>query len=174
MNPSADKASGILMKMAILSLLTALSVVLERLLGYNDRLISVSFSYLPVALSGMLFGPLPAAAVCALADILGAVLFPSGPPDLRFTLIAALKGGIYGFFLFRPGPGRGRIVLAQLLVTLICHLTLNTLVISTIIGRGFLALLPLRVIKNLLFFPIEVLTLVKLAQYRASFERLSR
>jgi len=174
-NPiSAPERSNWLKKLLIISLLIALSVVLERFLGYNDRLLSISFAYLPVALAAMLYGPVPGAIVCAAADFLGALLFPSGPLDLRFTLIAALKGFIYGFFLSKPGFGRGRAISAQALVTVICHLVLNTLLISTIIGKGFFALLPLRVLKNLLFFPVEVFTLIKMSQYRSTFERLSK
>ncbi len=166
--------SGWLKKLLIISLLTAVSVVLERFLGYNDKLISVSLSYLPVALAGMLYGPVPGAIVCAMADFLGALLFPVGPIDLRFTLIAALKGLIYGLFLARPGYARGRAISAQALVTLLCHLTLNTLLISSIIGKGFFALLPLRVVKNLLIFPVEVFTLIKMSEYRGTFERLAK
>ncbi|MDD4081052.1 MAG: folate family ECF transporter S component [Eubacteriales bacterium] len=173
-NPVASSNGKVLKRLMIMSLLTALSVVLERFLGYNDRIISVSLGYLPVALAAMLFGPLPGAVVSALADFLGALLFPAGALDLRFTLIAAIKGFIYGYFLSQRGVGRGRIILSQALVTVLCHLTLNTLVISTIIGQGFWALLPLRVVKNLLFFPVEVFTLIKMAEYRGTFDRLAK
>jgi len=40
-----------------------------------------------------------------------------------------------------------------------------------IVGKGFFAILPLRVVKNMLFFPVEVFVLTKLAQYRKSFEK---
>ena len=59
-------------------------------------------------------------------------------------------------------------------MTLLCHLVLNTLVISTLIGQGFWALLPLRVVKNLLFFPVEVFTLIKMSEYRSTFDRLAK
>lgn len=154
------------------ALCVALSVILERFLGYNDRVISISFSYLPVALSGMLFGPLAGSVTCAAADFLGAFLFPSGPLNLWFTLIAALKGALYGVFLHRAGASRHQAYLAQLLVTLIAHLALNTLVLAHLTGRGFLALLPLRLFKNVLFYPIEVFTLFKMSEYRPLFERL--
>jgi len=174
MTTANSKARVFLKKLIILSLLTAISIILERLLGYNDKLISVSFSFLPVALAGMLFGPVSGAVVCAGADLLGAFLFPVGPLDLRFTLIAAIKGGLYGILLFRPNPLRYHAIVAQILVTLVAHLTLNTLVISTIIGKGFFALLPLRLVKNILFFPVELISLFKMIEYRMNFERLAR
>jgi len=173
-SPVASVNGKVLKRLLVLSLLVALSVIVERFLGYNDRIINVSFGYLPVALAAMLFGPVPGAIVGASADFLGALLFPVGALALRFTLIAALKGFVYGYFLFNQGVGRGRIIFSQALVTLLCHLTLNTLVISTIIGQGFWALLPLRVVKNLLFFPVEVFTLIKLSEYRSAFDRLAK
>lgn len=174
MSYTARSEGKLLKKLLIMALLTAISVILERFLGYNDKLLSISIAFLPVAVAAMLYGVIPGALVSALADFLGALLFPSGPLDLRFTLIMAVKGAIYGFFLHKENPSRYMIVLAQLLVVLVCHLTLNTLVISTIIGKGFFALLPLRALKNLLMFPLEVFLLIKLVEYRSTFERLAR
>ncbi len=156
------------------ALAIALSVVFERLLGYNDKVISVSFSYLPVALCGMLFGPAAGALTCASADFLGAFLFPAGPLNLWFTLIAAFKGAVYGFFLYRPAPSRLMILLGQLVVTLVAHLLLNTLAIASVTGRAYLVLLPLRAFKNALFFPIEAFTLIRMCEYRVTFERLAK
>lgn len=172
--PQTRKPNAALKQTLIMALMVALSFVLERLLGYNDKVLSISFSYLPVALVGMLYGIIPAAAVSALADVVGALLMPSGPFDIRFTLIALLKGALYGAFLYRAEGNRYRIILSQVAVTLICHLTLNTLVISSIIGKGFFAMLPLRLVKNLVFLPIEVLTLIKMSDYRSSFEQLAK
>lgn len=165
---------NILKKTMIMALMVALSVILERFLGYNDRVLSVSFSYLPIALTGMLFGIVPAAIVSALADAVGALLFPSGPFDIRFTLIALVKGALYGTMLYKAHGNRYRIIISQALVTLVCHLALNTLVISTLIGKGFFALLPLRLVKNLLFLPVEVMTLIKMSDYLPTFERLTK
>ncbi|NLM86332.1 MAG: folate family ECF transporter S component [Clostridiales bacterium] len=166
--------SNVLKKLLILSLLTAISVILERFLGYNDRVLSVSIAFLPIALAGMLYGVIPAVVVSALADLIGAALFPSGPLDFRFTAIAAVKGAIYGLFLHRKDLKKAHVLICQLLVIVICHLTLNTLVISTIIGRGFFALLPLRALKNLLMYPLEVFLILKMIEYRPTFERLTR
>ena len=171
-NKAKSRAS--LKQMLVLSLLVAISVILERFLGYNDKVLSVSLSFVPIALAGMLYGTIPALVVSALADVIGALLFPSGPFDIRFTLIAALKGAIYGYFMYKPANTKMRAVMAQGLVTVICHLVLNTLVISTIINRGYFALLPLRLFKNLLLFPLEVLILYKLGEYRMTFEKMTR
>ena len=169
-----QKRNIALKQLVVLAILIALSVILERFLGYNDRILSISFGYLPIVLAAIVYGPFSSMVVSVVADVLGALLFPSGPLDPRFTLIAAAKGLLYGLFLNREDAQRGSAALSQALVTVVCHLTLNTLVISDIIGRGFWAILPLRVLKNLLFYPIEVLTIIKLLEYRKTFERLAK
>ncbi|NLE20050.1 MAG: folate family ECF transporter S component [Clostridiales bacterium] len=169
-----QKRNIALKQLVVLAILIALSVILERFLGYNDRILSISFGYLPIVLAAIVYGPFSSMVVSIVADVLGALLFPSGPLDPRFTLIAAAKGLLYGLFLNREDAQRGSAALSQALVTVVCHLTLNTLVISDIIGRGFWAILPLRVLKNLLFYPIEVLTIIKLLEYRKTFERLAK
>ena len=157
-----------------MSLLVALSVVAKRFLGYNDKIISVSFGFVPIAMGGMLFGPLGGVVTAALSDIIGALLFPTGPFHPGFTLAAALTGLIYGLFLYNQPLSRLRIVLCQLLITLLVNMTLNTLLIMPIVGKGFLAILPLRALKNALFFPVEVFVLSKLNEYRKDFERFLR
>lgn len=162
-----------LKRLILISLFIALSVVLERLLGYNDKILSISFSFLPIAASGMMFGPWFGAVTAAFADLLGALLFPSGDVNLGFTLIAAISGWIYGYFLSKSDASkRTTLVLCQFLITFFCHLVFNTTLISLIIGKGFFALLPLRVVKNLLFYPIEVAALSKLVDYRPVFEKM--
>lgn len=161
-----------LKRLITMALLAALAVIAKRFLGYNDRVISASFGFVPIAAAGMLLGPVGGAMTAAIADIIGALLFPSGPFHLGFTLSAALQGAIYGLTLHAPRVSKQRMALGQLVITLGINLVLNTLLIAPMIGRGFFALLPLRALKNALFFPIEVIVVSKLYEYKKNFERL--
>ena len=76
--------------------------------------------------------------------------------------------------MYKPANTKMRAVVTQGLVTVVCHLILNTLVISTIINRGYFDLLPLRLFKNLLLFPLEVLILYKMGEYRMTFEKINK
>jgi len=163
-----------LKKLIAISLLVALSIIAKRFLGYNDRVISVSFGFVPIATAGMLFGPVGGLTAGALADLIGALLFPTGPFNPGFTLAAALSGTVYGLFLHPRQVSRQRIVLCQAIITLLMHLTINTLLLVPIVGKGFFAILPLRVVKNMLFFPVEVFTLIKMSEYRSTFDRLAK
>lgn len=64
--------------MVTCALLVALQVILARFLSINTTFVVVNFSFLAVALSGILFGPLWALAVGAVSDLIGATLFPFG------------------------------------------------------------------------------------------------
>ena len=61
--------------MVTCALLVALQVILARFLSINTTFVVVNFSFLAVALSGILFGPLWALAVGAVSDLIGATLF---------------------------------------------------------------------------------------------------
>ena len=71
--------------MVTCALLVALQVILARFLSINTTFVVVNFSFLAVALSGILFGPLWALAVGAVSDLIGATLFPFGAFFPGFT-----------------------------------------------------------------------------------------
>lgn len=171
MQASSTKALP-LKRLITMALLAALAVVAKRFLGFNNQFISASFGFVPIALAGMLLGPAGGALTATIADLIGALAFPSGPFNLGFTLSAALQGAVYGLTLHAPRVSKQRVALGQLAITLGINLVFNTLLIVPIVGRGFFALLPLRALKNALFFPIEVIVVSKLSEYRKNFERL--
>lgn len=167
-----DRKNTSLKRLITMALLAALAVVVKRFLGFNNQYLSISFGFVPIALSGMLLGPLGGALTAVIADLIGALGFPSGPFNPLFTLSAALQGLIYGFTLHAPAVSKQRVALGQLVITVCVNLIFNTLLIVPIVGKGFFALLPARALKNALFFPIEVIVVSKLAEYRRNFERL--
>lgn len=69
-----------------LGALTALQIILSRFLSISVWNLKLGLSFLPVAAAAILYGPLPAAAVAAVGDLGGAVLFPIGPYFPGFTL----------------------------------------------------------------------------------------
>ncbi len=92
--------SGFTTKTLTLSaLLAALEIVLSRFLSISAWNTKIGFAFVPVALAALLLGPLNAGIVAALADFLGALLFPVGPYFPGFTLTAFLMGLCYGVFL---------------------------------------------------------------------------
>ena len=88
-------------------------------------------------------------------DLLKYVLKPDGPFFFGFTFNAMLSGLIYGTLLYRRPVSIKRIVIAEFLVKLVINCGLNTLWISMLYGKGFIALLGPRVIKNVIMLPID-------------------
>ena len=89
----------------------------------------------------------------------GGMLFPG------FTVTALISGFFYGLVLNREHAKNGklptwRIILAKALDTFVCNIILNTFCCSVLYGDTFIALLPARLIKNLIMLPVEALILV--------------
>lgn len=157
-------------KLVYLALLLALTVgLMQFTLAFP--FVNVSFSYLPIALTGMLFGPAAGAAVGFLSNELNALIkgFGFNP---WYSLIPMFKGLLYGMVFFKRDASRIQIILCQLVISVALHLFANTLLLYLFYNKGALGSLPVRVLKNVMFFPVEVLTLIKMAQYKPVFARL--
>lgn len=143
--------------LAMMAMLIALNIILTRFLSImiTDSM-RIGFGFLPVAIAGMLLGPIPAMLVGAVGDLIGTWLFPSGPYFFGFTLTAMLGGLVYGLCLYQKPVRLGYVLLAKLLIDAFLNLGLNTLWINLLYGKAILALLPARAMKNLVQYPIDV------------------
>ncbi len=93
-----------LQSMVIIAMLLALRVVLgmfaNATLPIFGNAVKISGAFLPIAMAGAMFGPVPGMLVGALGDVLSYIIAPTAGgffPGL--TLSGALTGLIYGFFL---------------------------------------------------------------------------
>jgi ECF transporter S component (folate family) len=146
-----------------MALLIAIEIVLSRFLSFSAWNMKIGLSFLPVAVAGILLGPIPAGIVAALGDFIGAVLFPIGAYFPGFTLTAFLTGCCFGAFLFHKQTPR-RILAAVAVNQLAFSLALNSLWISMLYGSPYLPLLTARLIQCAVLFPVQfvsVLLLVK-------------
>ncbi len=146
-----------------LSILTALEIVLNRFLSINAWNTKIGFSFIPVAVAGMLFGPLGGAVVGALGDLVGAILFPIGAYFPGFTLTAFLTGLVYGLFLYREQTIL-RIAAAVGINQLVLSLLLNTLWISVLYGSPYGPLLVTRIAQCLILTAAQLILLPLIAR----------
>lgn len=116
--------------------------------------IRFSFSYLPIAASGSMFGPVVGGIVAAVGDIMNFILKPTGAYFPGFTLNALLSGMIYGFVLYKQPVSIKRTVVARFIVV-VMELFLGTLWLSMMFGKGYMVFLPMRALKAVILFPIE-------------------
>ena len=154
-----------------LALLTALEIVLSRFLSINTWNLRIGFSFVPIAMAAMLFGPLPAGTVAAVADMIGAILFPTGPFFPGFTITAFLTGLVLGFFL-REKQTPPRVAGAVLINQLVLGLLLNTFWISLLYGSAFVPLLFTRIGQCAILIPVQFVVILVLRRAMTGIRRI--
>ena len=129
--------------------------------------ISKDFSFVIAAL---LLGPLWAGITAALADFLGAMLFPVGPYFPGFTLTAFLMGACYGLFLHRK-QSLVRVLGAVAVHQFVLSLLLNTLWISLLYDSPFGPLLVSRLPQCALLTAVQVVVIQALVRLLPQLKR---
>ena len=144
---------------AIVGILMAMSIALGRI-GITTPVVRITFSFLPTALIGILFGPWVAGVAAALGDILSFIIgggvggfFPG------FTLSAFLGGVSYGVFLHKKKVTKKRVLMAVAFNTLFVNLTLNTLWIYILTQNPIAVILPPRLIQNAVMSLVRFLSI---------------
>ena len=146
--------------MVLCGLMAALAVVLSMTASIEvGPYIRIGFSGIPNRIVVCLFGPVAGCLFGGALDILKYALKPTDPFFFGFTFNVMLAGIIYGSILYRKPVSIKRIVAAELLIKILINCILNTLWISMLYGKGFFAILPLRVFKNVIMLPIDSLIL---------------
>lgn len=159
-------------QLATLGVLTAVEIVLNRFLSINAWNIKIGFSFVPIVIAAILYGPLQAAVVAALGDFVGAILFPIGAYFPGFTLTAFLTGLVFGFFLHREQTLL-RALCAVLLVQFVLGLLLNTYWISVLYGSPFVPLLATRVVQAGLLTVVQTVTILAIARVLPRLRRVT-
>lgn len=137
-------------------LMAALAVVLSMTASIEaGPYIRIGFSGIPNRIVECLFGPVAGCLFGGALDILKYVLKPSGPFFFGFTFNVMVAGVIYGSILYKKPISIKRVVVAELMTKFLVNCVLNTLWISMLYGKGFFALLPVRLLKNVVMLPID-------------------
>lgn len=137
-------------------LMAALAVILGTVASISiGPYIKIGFSGLPNRIVEFFFGPVVGCLFGGALDLLKYIIKPDGPFFFGFTFNAMLAGVIYGSILYKKPVSIKRIVCAEFLAKVLVNCVLNTLWISILYGKGFLALLPMRVLKNAIMLPID-------------------
>ena len=152
----------------IAGLMAAISIILTRffsimVLGDTLRL---SFGDMPIELAGILLGPIVGALTGIVADLAGFMMRSTGGFFPGFTLSAALTGLIPGL-IFWGNKDRyplWKVIVAIVAVNLIVCLGLNTLWLTIMYKKGFMILLPSRIIARAIIAPIDIAVIYLLLQ----------
>ena len=151
-------------RLVLMAMLAAVQIVLSRFFSINLWNLKIGFAFVPIALAGMLLGPVGAGLTGMVADIIGATLFPSGSFFPGFTLTAFVTAFGYGFFLQKKQT-MGNILAAVLFSEIVGTILLNTLWISILYGAPFIAVLIPRVGQAVGMGVVEIIVIKLLARY---------
>ena len=113
-----------------------------------------------MAAIGYLCGPWVAGLSGIVTDVLGYVLRPNGPYFPGWTLSAVLVGVLYGLWLYRRPLKLWRVVLCKLNMVLLFNFLLTPLWLHHHYGQSFVVLSSLRLVKNIIKFPIDIILLM--------------
>ena len=84
-----------------LSVLVALQIVLTRFCSFSAWNVRIGFGFVALVIAAVVHGPVAAALVGGLGDMIGAIAFPTGSYFPGFTLTQVLMGLSFGLALYR-------------------------------------------------------------------------
>ena len=129
---------------ARMGLCIALTVIMSYILAIHTTFIHLTFGFIPTAIFAILYGPVAAGIMAAIACFVDMLLF--GP--VSYTHLRAH------------------------LITVFVHLGLNTLWLTLFYGKAASAILTGRIVKNLICFPLEIFLILLI--YKAVYSILKR
>ncbi|MCL1830712.1 MAG: 5-formyltetrahydrofolate cyclo-ligase [Oscillospiraceae bacterium] len=156
-------------RLTITAMMIALQIVLSRYLAISFLTYKIGFYFLPMVVVGMLYGPVYSGIAWGLSDIIGALLFPTGPFFFGFTLSAILNGVIFGLLLYKNHTKLFRIlsavVIASTVVSIGCDSLWLKIYFPTIgLNRLTIAIFTDRMIRSAIMAPVQFITILLIAK----------
>lgn len=141
------------------AVLLAMEVVLSRFLSIATPITKFSFAFVPLAMCGALFGPVYGGIMGALADLLGAILFPIGPYFPGYTLNNALHGVALGMALKEGRRKWWQLALALVFNHGVIGIFLAALWGHMLTGNPYWAVVAARVIQAVVMAPTQFIVI---------------
>lgn len=126
--------------------------------------LKIGLGALPNEMVDYLFGPIVGCLFGGGMDVIKFMLKPDGGFMPGFTFNAMLAAFIYGLFLYKKPLSLPRMIIAKYIVAILCNIILGTYWLSMVNGKGFLALLPGRAIKNMIQAPVDAILFYLIAK----------
>lgn len=132
---ASSKELGNVRALAVCAMMLALRVVLGMFANLSLNffpipVVKINPTFIPIAITAYLFGPVCSGIVAGVGDILSYLIQPTAfgfTPGI--TACCILEGVIYGVFLYKTDLNLKSIILAKVFDLLLCTLTLNSFVL---------------------------------------------
>ena len=157
-------------KIIISALLLAAAIVINRFLSINTSILSIGFTFVPLMLAGIILGWKYSLTIAGLADLIGALLFPFGTYFVGYTISSVLTGLVYGLLMYQKSvfivnkKFMIKTLIAILIVCIVINGGLNTMWLLMTSSKATIAILPTRIIKQLIMIPVMFGTITVLAK----------
>lgn len=149
--------------LAVCGMLLALRIVI----GYFSNLtlavspdIKIGFSFLPIAIAGILCGPVASGIIGALGDIFCFLLAPMGAYFPGWTMNGLLVGLLYGMFLYESKRFIPSLIICEIVNGLFVEIALGSLWLYIQFSKAFWITAGARGIKTLVAIPIEIALII--------------
>lgn len=144
--------------LVLCALLGALSLVLRMVASIDvGPYIRIGFSEIPARVCDMLFGPVVGMIFGGAMDIINYMMKPTGPFFFGFTASAIVAGLICGTVYYKKKITLKRVLIAQGILAVVVNMGMNTAWLVLLYGKSLSAILPMRVLKELIMWPINSL-----------------
>ena len=149
-----------LRNLAIAGVICALCVAMSGLYIPLSNSLQIQFTFIVVALGCAVYGPFMGMAVAAVVDLISYFLFLSAYPYFPGYMVSEmLTALIFGLFLYRRKITVYKLFWSRALVNVFINVALGALWSKMLYGKGYIADLWIRAVKNTLLLPLEVLML---------------
>ena len=138
-----------------IAMFASIGIILGSLTVQIGDFIKIGFSSIANQFVYYLFGPATGCFYGGALDILKYLIKPTGAFFPGWTVGAMTAGVLYGCFFYKRKLTIVRVLAAELCVSVVCNMILGTLWLDIMYGKGFFVLLPMRVFKNLVMWPVN-------------------
>ncbi len=142
------KAANPTLKNTVVLTTSAMLVALGMIFGFFkipiSTIVEIRLQSIPIAIGGMLFGPVIGGIIGGAVDIVSYIAKPTGAYFPGFTISAAMTGIIFGVILYKKATP-ARTAIACLLNAVIVSLLINTLNLSILYSMPFMTTMIARI-----------------------------
>lgn len=139
----------------------AMFIAINVIMGYFTVPVSaylrIGFGFITAPAAAYMFGPIAGGTVALLSDVASYLLKPTGGFLLTYTLCTAIGGMISGMFFYKKRITFSRVLVYKLVKIIFVNIILNSIALAPTTGSGMAAILPARIIKNIILLPIQIL-----------------
>lgn len=146
----------------LMAMLISLEIICSRFLSIQTPVVRIGFSFVPIAIAGMLLGSIKAGVVGGIADILGLFLFSGGVFNPFITLNAILTGVVFGVFLKKPS--KIRCCIAAGVNCIGVSLFSQSFALASMYGMNYSAVLLSRIPQVVISLVVQIVTLLVLCK----------